>query len=212
MGAEGIGLARTERMFNAEERLPHRRLHDHGLDRGGEEVLPRQAPASPEAGLQEDTEGDARPPGHHQAPRPTAPRVPAEARGHARARSRSSSSTATRSSSMQAKRMLDKARQLSEANPMLGHRGVRLGLTHPEIYEMQITAVMEATAELVKEGVNVKPKIMIPQVAAPPGGQAGQGAVRAGQAPRGDEGERQARREVRHDDRDGAGPRSTPTR
>ncbi len=67
---------------------------------------------------------------------------------------------------MEAKRMLDKARQLSEANPMLGHRGVRLGLTHPEIYEMQMTAVMEATAELVKEGVIVKPKIMIPQVAA----------------------------------------------
>jgi pyruvate,orthophosphate dikinase len=66
---------------------------------------------------------------------------------------------------VETKRMLDKARQLAEANPMLGHRGVRLGLTHPEIYEMQITAVMEATAELIKEGVNARPKIMIPQVA-----------------------------------------------
>jgi len=68
---------------------------------------------------------------------------------------------------LEAKHMLDKARQLSEANPMLGHRGVRLGLTNPEIYDMQMTAVMEAAAELTMEGFKgIKPKIMTPQVAA----------------------------------------------
>ena len=85
---------------------------------------------------------------------------------------------------MEAKRMLDKARQLSEANPMLGHRGVRLGLTHPEIYEMQMTVVMEATAELVKEGVNVKPKIMTPQVAAYQEVKLVRGTVRDDTSPR----------------------------
>ncbi len=63
-----------------------------------------------------------------------------------------------------ARRMLNKARQLMETNPMLGHRGVRLGVTNPEIYTMQMTAVLEAAAELVKEGVDARPKVMVPQV------------------------------------------------
>ncbi|MDD5035109.1 MAG: pyruvate, phosphate dikinase [Methylococcaceae bacterium] len=61
-------------------------------------------------------------------------------------------------------RMLRKVRELYEVNPMLGHRGVRLGLTYPEIYEMQIRAVLEATAQCLQEGVNVHPEIMVPQV------------------------------------------------
>jgi len=61
--------------------------------------------------------------------------------------------------------MLRKVRQLSEVNPMLGHRGVRLGITHPEIYGMQIRAILEAAAECRKEGVAVSPEIMVPQVA-----------------------------------------------
>jgi pyruvate,orthophosphate dikinase len=48
---------------------------------------------------------------------------------------------------------------------MLGHRGVRVGITHPEVYEMQIAAILEATAELLREGVDARPKIMVPQVA-----------------------------------------------
>ncbi|MGC9554843.1 MAG: putative PEP-binding protein, partial [Thermoplasmatota archaeon] len=60
--------------------------------------------------------------------------------------------------------LLDKVRSLEEVNPMLGHRGVRLGITYPEIYDMQIRAVYEAAAELLKEGVEVNPEIMIPQV------------------------------------------------
>ncbi len=53
---------------------------------------------------------------------------------------------------------------LHEANPMLGHRGCRLGITYPEIYRMQVRAIAEATAELRREGVRVHPEIMIPLV------------------------------------------------
>jgi pyruvate,orthophosphate dikinase len=60
--------------------------------------------------------------------------------------------------------MLKKVYMLSEVNPMLGHRGVRLGITYPEIYAMQIQAILEATAECIKEGVDVHPEIMVPQV------------------------------------------------
>jgi len=62
--------------------------------------------------------------------------------------------------------MLQRARALRETNPMLGHRGVRLGITFPEIYNMQIRAILEATAECVKEGIEVHPEIMVPQVCA----------------------------------------------
>ena len=62
--------------------------------------------------------------------------------------------------------MLQRARVLKETNPMLGHRGVRLGITFPEIYAMQIRAVLEAAAQCVQEGVEVHPEIMVPQVCA----------------------------------------------
>ncbi len=62
--------------------------------------------------------------------------------------------------------MLRKVHALSEVNPMLGHRGVRLGLTYPEIYEMQIRAILEAAAECRAEGIAVHPEIMVPQVCA----------------------------------------------
>jgi len=62
-------------------------------------------------------------------------------------------------------RVLAKVRDLAETNPMLGHRGVRLGLTFPEIYKMQAQAVFEAVAHLeLKEGRKVVPEIMVPQV------------------------------------------------
>ena len=61
-------------------------------------------------------------------------------------------------------RMLKKVRELQETNPMLGHRGVRLGITYPEIYEMQIEAILEAAAECAQKGIRVQPEIMVPQV------------------------------------------------
>ena len=63
------------------------------------------------------------------------------------------------------RRSLKKVRALSEVNPMLGHRGVRLGITYPEIYSMQIQAILEAAALCAKEGIEVHPEIMVPQVA-----------------------------------------------
>jgi pyruvate,orthophosphate dikinase len=60
----------------------------------------------------------------------------------------------------------NKVEFLHEFNPMLGHRGCRLGLTYPEIYDMQVQAIMEAACELVKdEGFTIVPEIMIPLVA-----------------------------------------------
>ena len=60
--------------------------------------------------------------------------------------------------------MLQKVRELEETNPMLGHRGVRLGITYPEIYAMQIQAILEAAAECARQGIEVSPEIMVPQV------------------------------------------------
>ncbi|MGI6576123.1 MAG: pyruvate, phosphate dikinase [bacterium] len=60
--------------------------------------------------------------------------------------------------------LLAQVRALSEFNPMLGHRGCRLGLTFPAVYEMQAKAIFNAVVDLVKEGINVYPEIMIPLV------------------------------------------------
>ncbi|TXT26768.1 MAG: pyruvate phosphate dikinase [Gallionellaceae bacterium] len=61
--------------------------------------------------------------------------------------------------------ILKKVRALAEVNPMLGHRGVRLGITYPEIYSMQIQAILEAAALCAKQGLEIYPEIMVPQVA-----------------------------------------------
>jgi pyruvate,orthophosphate dikinase len=60
--------------------------------------------------------------------------------------------------------LLRRVEQLHEFNPMLGHRGVRLGITYPEITEMQARAIIEAACQLKKEGLEVVPEIMIPLV------------------------------------------------
>jgi pyruvate,orthophosphate dikinase len=57
------------------------------------------------------------------------------------------------------------AAQLYEFNPMLGHRGCRLGITHPEIYEMQARAIFEAASDVIADGIKVKPEVMISLVA-----------------------------------------------
>ena len=60
--------------------------------------------------------------------------------------------------------VLKKVKELMEVNPMIGHRGIRLGTTNPEIYEMQIRAFLEATAEVIKEGIKTHAEVMIPNV------------------------------------------------
>ncbi len=64
----------------------------------------------------------------------------------------------------EARKFLKRARELAEINPMMGHRGVRVGITYPEIYEMQIRAVFDALVELTKKKVRAHPQIMIPQI------------------------------------------------
>jgi len=61
-------------------------------------------------------------------------------------------------------KVLAKVESLHEANPMLGHRGCRLGIVFPEITEMQARAIFEAACEVKKKGINVKPEVMIPLV------------------------------------------------
>jgi pyruvate,orthophosphate dikinase len=61
-------------------------------------------------------------------------------------------------------KLLERVKTLSEFNPMLGHRGCRLGVSYPEIIEMQATAIFEAACQLVKEKQKVYPEIMIPLV------------------------------------------------
>jgi len=63
-----------------------------------------------------------------------------------------------------AESLLKRVEEMREANPMLGLRGCRLGITHPEINEMQVRAIFEAACELKKEGMDPKPEIMIPLV------------------------------------------------
>lgn len=60
--------------------------------------------------------------------------------------------------------MLKKVKELYEVNPMLGHRGVRLGMSYPEIYQMQIRSILEAAAMCTQEGTPILPEIMVPQV------------------------------------------------
>ena len=62
------------------------------------------------------------------------------------------------------RKLLRRVEQLHEFNPMLGHRGVRLGISYPEITEMQTRAIIEAAVQLAKEGLSVVPEIMIPLV------------------------------------------------
>jgi len=63
--------------------------------------------------------------------------------------------------------MLEKARSLQEMNPMLGHRGCRLAITTPEVYAMQVRAIVQAVAQLKKEGYDPHAEIMIPLVMSP---------------------------------------------
>jgi pyruvate,orthophosphate dikinase len=60
-----------------------------------------------------------------------------------------------------------RAEELREANPMLGHRGCRVGITYPEVYEMQVRAIFEAARNLAEKGVQTRPEVMIPLVGEP---------------------------------------------
>ncbi|HSB07015.1 MAG TPA: pyruvate, phosphate dikinase [Thermodesulfobacteriota bacterium] len=205
MGAEGIGLCRTERMFNAVDRLPIVRemiLADSKEKRmeAINKLLPMQKKDLKEIfKAMEGLPVTVRlldPPLHEFLPSveelaselrtikdvntclSAIARLPESMKyldPSSRKTLRPIEQTATTVAEIIEKQLdkqliakqeetLTKVKEMMEVNPMLGHRGVRLGITYPEIYQMQIQAVLEATAELVKEGVDVQAEIMVPQV------------------------------------------------
>ena len=155
-GAEGIGLCRTEHMFFGEDRiLAVRQMILAENEAGRREALARILPMQ-----RDDFEGILRamagfpvtirlldPPLHEFLPHGAEEieRV-AEALG------------------VEAQRVSQRVQALQEFNPMLGHRGVRLAITYPEIYEVQTRAIIEAACNLRAEGVDARPEIMIPLV------------------------------------------------
>jgi pyruvate,orthophosphate dikinase len=164
-GAEGIGLCRTEHMFFGEEKLPHMRamiLANTEKDRRAalKKLLPLQ---------RKDFEGVFRamdgfpvtirtldPPLHEFLPRREDLMV--EVAVLEATKPKSPKLTGLR-------KLLRRVEELHEFNPMLGHRGCRLGITYPEITEMQARAIFEAAVAVAKEGVKVYPEVMIPLTA-----------------------------------------------
>jgi pyruvate, orthophosphate dikinase len=199
-GAKGIGLCRTERMFNDPQRLPvviemivadTEVQRQHALDKllpmqraDFKELFTAMAPYSVTIRLLD-------PPIHEFLPSDqqlqdelenlrhlyaaargmdvlanTLPllKMPGQSVQDAQAIHERVDSYLIEAAIAKKETMLRKVRSLFETNPMLGHRGVRLGITFPEIYSMQIRAILEATAECVNEGIDVHPQIMVPQV------------------------------------------------
>jgi pyruvate,orthophosphate dikinase len=155
-GAAGIGLCRTEHMFFAEERILRVRemilaRNEDGRRKALDELLPYQ---------KEDFEGIFRelsglpvtirlldPPLHEFLPH-----------------TESQISAVARDMEWGFVELRAKVNQLHEANPMLGHRGCRLAITYPEIYEMQVRAIYQAACDVKKDGVDPRPEVMIPLV------------------------------------------------
>jgi pyruvate,orthophosphate dikinase len=162
-GAEGIGLCRTEHMFFAEDRLPHMQTMILAeTEEKRRTALARLLPMQREdfAGLFRVMAGlpvtirFLDPPLHEFLPRREALLLEVE-----RLKAlRESSELAEK------QKLLDRVEKLHEQNPMLGHRGCRLGITYPEISEMQARAIFEAACDVAGEGVMVLPEVMIPLV------------------------------------------------
>ena len=162
-GGQGIGLCRTERMFNGRDRIGlfvdmimAKTIEDR------KKILTKlgQLQKSDFIEIMKAMEGFEvtirllDPPLHEFLPNP-------EELGE---KIHKLESTNDKKELERLKVIFNRARELAEINPMMGHRGVRVGVTYPEIYEMQIRAVFEATAQLAKNKVNAHPQIMIPQI------------------------------------------------
>ncbi len=163
-GARGIGLCRTEHMFFGEGRIPivqRMILADNEADRRKalDELLPLQRDDF--YGVFKEMHGEAvtirtiDPPLHEFLPKREDLMVDV---------ARLETAGKLGKALDEKKALLHRVEQLHEFNPMLGHRGVRLGITYPEITEMQSRAILEAACRLQKEGRKVIPEIMIPLV------------------------------------------------
>jgi pyruvate,orthophosphate dikinase len=155
-GAQGIGLCRTEHMFFAEDRIDVvRQMILAADDRTRARALTRLLPMQRKdfVGIFKAMDGLPvtirllDPPLHEFLPS-----QPAQFRRVAR------------EMGLPTKVVQERAEQLHESNPMLGHRGCRLGITFPAIYEMQARAIFEAAAACSKKGIRVRPEVMIPLV------------------------------------------------
>ncbi|HYR85991.1 MAG TPA: pyruvate, phosphate dikinase [Terriglobia bacterium] len=166
-GAEGIGLCRTEHMFFAEDRLPHVQkmiLSDTETERRQhlDTLLPFQR--ADFEGLFREMDGLPvtirllDPPLHEFLPKREELMVEIATM---RAKGGNQKEIGEK------EKLLRRVEALHEVNPMLGHRGCRLGITYPEISEMQCRAIFEAAVKVQKEGKTVKPEIMIPLVGLP---------------------------------------------
>ncbi len=164
-GAEGIGLARTEHMFFEEGRLPFiKEMILSETEEERREAISKLLPFQKEDfyGLFKAMEGNPvtirtlDPPLHEFLPSREDLMVDL-----AVLKASKSGETAR---IRELEKLLERVRALSEFNPMLGHRGCRLGITYPEIIEMQARAIFEAVCELAGERERVLPEIMIPLV------------------------------------------------
>jgi len=181
-GAEGIGLCRTEHMFFGEEKIPHMRamiLADNEKDRRAalKKLLPMQR--ADFAGVFKAMDGlpvtirTLDPPLHEFLPRREDLMVDIAMLPSSDAKRKKELVRAYRDYGVKVAgdlkkvlpTLLARVEQLHEFNPMLGHRGCRLGITYPEITEMQARAIFEAAVEVTKKGVKVLPEVMIPLVA-----------------------------------------------
>jgi pyruvate,orthophosphate dikinase len=163
-GAEGIGLDRTERMFNAPDRLNimHKMILAEDVQERKkylDQLEPMQKKDFKEIlKVMEGLEVTIRlldPPLHEFLP--SLEQLLEE-------KFKLKSEHADQAKVAENEKVLRRVRQLSEVNPMMGQRGVRVGIMMPEIYEMQTRAIIGAATELVKEGVDAKPEIMLPNV------------------------------------------------
>lgn len=163
-GAEGIGLCRTEHMFMEGERneiVQRMILSDNDEDRKKalDELLPMQQEDFEELFMTMNrlpvTIRLLDPPLHEFLPN----------KEDLRKRTLKMEATENNNHKIkELKQMIRQIEQLEEFNPMLGHRGCRLGITYPEIYEMQAKAIFYATVNVKKQGIEVIPEIMIPLV------------------------------------------------
>ena len=155
-GAEGIGLCRTEHMFFHEDRiLAMRQMILSDDERGRRRALALLLPFQ-----RDDFTGlframDGLPVTIRLLDPPLHEFLPAEPKQQ---------EEVAKAMQMSVERLRARVAALHETNPMLGHRGCRLGITHPEITEMQARAILEAAATVQAEGKRVLPEIMVPLV------------------------------------------------
>ncbi|MCI5043561.1 MAG: pyruvate, phosphate dikinase [Aquisalinus sp.] len=156
-GAEGIGLCRTEHMFfDAERIIAVREMILAESKSGREAALAKLLPMQ---------RGDFKELFEVMSGLPVTVRLLDPPLHEFLPHSDNEIEEVAKASGMDAEKLKARAHSLQEFNPMLGHRGCRLGVSYPEIYEMQVRAIMEAACEVSASGEAITPEIMIPLVA-----------------------------------------------